>query len=345
MGDWDDELALFAQFVQQAQSVPYYGKWASANGRSDTLKWAAFRDALLRGETPTPPSMATAYGKSLVTAGKEHMAVSHLVNTVVQRPPIIPPEAPPPSPPPGNLLDAFTDFHSPTAGGTTIFVNRWENDGNSAMQTLSQSGPPWPAPVNGPGVNAISTPYGAGFQMICDAQMNVGSGGKKAQIVDNQLSIAGVDQAWRGKCYFPSSGNPSGFPPGFNSWNLLWELHDDVFGVGFQFGVNTDSGFGPVPSIYFRSSSSSWNTHTGTGVALQYNTWYDWRVEYKLSLANDGYIRFYWQPVGQADILVFQRLNAPNMVSGQRIPPYLQFGFYGPETLLNEVWYAGLSVV
>lgn len=93
----DPALRIFpGEYVPNAQRVPYHEKWEQANKNGDAPKWRAFRDALLAGETPEPPSMATHYGRALVSAGKQHMSISHLLGTVI--PPLpIPPVPPPPS--------------------------------------------------------------------------------------------------------------------------------------------------------------------------------------------------------------------------------------------------------
>lgn len=98
MGAYDADLALFAQYVKDAQAVPYYAKWESANKNGDAPKWRSFRDKLLAGQSVAVPSMATAYGKSLVGAGQQHMSISHLVGAVQN--PYPPPDPPPVTPPP-----------------------------------------------------------------------------------------------------------------------------------------------------------------------------------------------------------------------------------------------------
>lgn len=42
----------------------------SKSAPADYARWIAYRDGLLRGESPAPPSMTTEYGKHLVAAGK-----------------------------------------------------------------------------------------------------------------------------------------------------------------------------------------------------------------------------------------------------------------------------------
>lgn len=66
-----NNLSIFRdEFVPNIQANSYFSKWASANKNGDYPKWVSFRDALLNGQQPSPPTMATAYGKALVAAGK-----------------------------------------------------------------------------------------------------------------------------------------------------------------------------------------------------------------------------------------------------------------------------------
>lgn len=112
MGEWDDDLAVFAnEFVPNAEGVAYHGKWLAANKNGDAPRWAAYRDALLRGEKPAPPAMATKYGRELVAAGKQHVSISNLVGVVTN--PFPGPDPPLPPPPAGDVLA----WKSPSALG------------------------------------------------------------------------------------------------------------------------------------------------------------------------------------------------------------------------------------
>lgn len=132
VGEYDSDLALFgSEFVPNIENAPYHGKWVSANRMGDALKWATFRDALLTGQTPSVPSMATKYGKALVAAGKEHMSISHLVGMVVPAYPTpLPPGGLPPEPPGG--------WQGPTtisAGGT--YSGAWASNDTTPAVTIT----------------------------------------------------------------------------------------------------------------------------------------------------------------------------------------------------------------
>lgn len=100
----DPALRIFPdEFVPNIEGASNHAKWVAANKAGDAPKWRAFRDALLAGQSPTPPSMATKYGKALVAAGKEHMSISHFVGAMtpgVPPAPVPTPGEPPPPPPP-----------------------------------------------------------------------------------------------------------------------------------------------------------------------------------------------------------------------------------------------------
>jgi hypothetical protein len=76
-----DDLRIFPdEFVPNIQGAPYHSKWESANKNGDTLRWRAFRDALLVSGTAAIPVMATKYGRALVAAGKEHMSIVRAIS-------------------------------------------------------------------------------------------------------------------------------------------------------------------------------------------------------------------------------------------------------------------------
>ena len=102
----DPTLRIFSdEFVPNIQGAPYHSKWEGANKNGDALRWRAFRDALLSGQTPAVPSMATKYGRALVAAGKEHMSISRLLGTMQN--PYPPPDTPPI--PAGNFYDSISE--------------------------------------------------------------------------------------------------------------------------------------------------------------------------------------------------------------------------------------------
>lgn len=57
----------FKQFIADAQSGSQYAKWAHDNP-GDLARWQTFRDAILAGQAPPPPTMKTAHGRELVDA-------------------------------------------------------------------------------------------------------------------------------------------------------------------------------------------------------------------------------------------------------------------------------------
>ena len=85
------DIDLFRSFVTAIEGVPYHAKWLNANKNGDAPKWVAFRDALLAGQTPAAPAMATKYGSALVDAGEM------VLNQDVSTPPASPPLDPPPA--------------------------------------------------------------------------------------------------------------------------------------------------------------------------------------------------------------------------------------------------------
>ena len=91
-----DLLADFQEFVADMQASNAYHAWARDNHGgtgysidnpktgSELQKWMVFRDQILRGTRPTPPSMVTALGKGLVDEG-----VMYLDATAAPPPPLV----------------------------------------------------------------------------------------------------------------------------------------------------------------------------------------------------------------------------------------------------------------
>jgi hypothetical protein len=68
----------FKRFVTDAQSGSQYTNWAAANP-SESARWKTFRDAILAGQRPAPPTMTTAHGRELIDAGVLYLDASLLV--------------------------------------------------------------------------------------------------------------------------------------------------------------------------------------------------------------------------------------------------------------------------
>ena len=132
MGEYDADLALFAGYVANAEAVPYHSKWENANKNGDAPKWHSFRDSLLAGQAPAPPSMATRYGKALVGAGRQHMSISRLVGAVTNPFPPPDPTPDPPDPPTGTLRFSPPGYPNFT-GFQTINI---ANNGSNSFQNL-----------------------------------------------------------------------------------------------------------------------------------------------------------------------------------------------------------------
>lgn len=58
----------FARFLNDLAASPEYTDWCTANP-TDCSTWQTYRDRILAGGTPSPPTMATAFGTALVAAG------------------------------------------------------------------------------------------------------------------------------------------------------------------------------------------------------------------------------------------------------------------------------------
>jgi hypothetical protein len=86
VGEFDYDLALFGEYVADAEKAAYHAKWVKANP-VEAAAWAGFRDAVLVSGSGAVPVMRSAYGKALVHAGELGMSVSRFVGMMAPRPP------------------------------------------------------------------------------------------------------------------------------------------------------------------------------------------------------------------------------------------------------------------
>lgn len=79
LGDSSSDLRIFPdEYLPNIQADASYEKW-SRGKRSEIRTWENFRDAVLAGWQPTPPTMPSDYGRALVAAGAMHMNIARLV--------------------------------------------------------------------------------------------------------------------------------------------------------------------------------------------------------------------------------------------------------------------------
>lgn len=76
----------FQRFIHDAEDGQQYAKWAQQNP-GDLARWRAYRDAILQGLSPAPPSMSTPHGRELVDAGIMCVNFRALERTIVVTPP------------------------------------------------------------------------------------------------------------------------------------------------------------------------------------------------------------------------------------------------------------------
>jgi hypothetical protein len=62
------DLTDFQNFVTVMDGNTTYKGWARKNG-GDATRWQNYSSEILAGQTPAPPAMSTAFGKSLVIVG------------------------------------------------------------------------------------------------------------------------------------------------------------------------------------------------------------------------------------------------------------------------------------
>lgn len=97
----------FKQFVADAESGSQYAKWAQQN-QGELGRWQAFRDAVLAGQSPLPPTMTTPHGRELVDAAVE----TEHYRALEQPAPTPPPPPPPPAPTPSGTISFTGNFET-----------------------------------------------------------------------------------------------------------------------------------------------------------------------------------------------------------------------------------------
>jgi hypothetical protein len=225
-------------------------------------------------------------------------------------------------------IQRFTDTSTPWGDN---LINRWQVTlGADPWSSPGDSGTPW---SSGGGMWEVSTPYGPGFRFVATPEMQVMSGGKMSLMadIDNLVQGVGYTEDWYGMVMLPSSGNRNGFPA-FGDWNCLWEFRGqgDVWN---QFGVD-----GLQNKLYVRTYDASRNSvrKALSPSTIQLDHWYSFRWRIKWSKGSDGLVQFWLDGLKIAD------WTGPNLASGDKNRPDLQFGFYSGATLTNEAWYAGI---
>lgn len=144
-------------------------------------------------------------------------------------------------------------------------------------------------------------------------------------------------------CYFPSSGNPSGFV-NYNSWNVLLEAHGGS-NPPCQIGINGEVS----PPQFYCSAQPSSPTYK-LGPVLTYDTWYYHRWRAKWSTTTAGVLE--WWVGRESDPVVQYSAQSGIQTCFVGETPDMNLGFYsavgdtsgGQARKISEVWYSGLRV-
>ena len=369
-----DALIFPDEFLPNIQTAnkTNYTQWKQSNPK-EAAKWEKFRDTILQGTYMAPPVLATKYGKALVAAGKLHMSVTDIGSAPVT-PPVDPTW-------PGVLRGNFTDFYTTWESGPSdhngeIFKNRWKSTTVDALQTRFWTPQtPWSTSTipDGSAIAEVSTANGPGFRMVCNPEMvNQLSGpyAKKVEIVEYYGNAYGAAM-FRGAPYtdevsfyirFPQSGNPNGFPPGYDGFNVWWQNSIDDIPSGGRingFGINTSNTFnGPNTfyatvlsnSFYATDNTPRWLARSDTTWQVQFDVDYHFRIYVKWTYQSDGFYKVWIKrPQDPAEVL-FLDYSGPtfgNWRAGDtpfNAHPNVEFGFYSAITLNNEVVFSDLRV-
>lgn len=119
----------YKRFSTDARASSYFRSWTKSNPREST-SWLTFDSALKAGQQPTPPTLVTSYGKSLVDAGIIYLNGS----------PVVVPPDPPPVTSNGDVHGPF--FMSTSPWRTRVPANPTVDPNSSKwIQTIVQNCP------------------------------------------------------------------------------------------------------------------------------------------------------------------------------------------------------------
>ena len=254
----DPSLRIFPdEYVPNVEGSAYHSKWVSANKNGDAPKWVAFRDALLAGQTPVVPAMATKYGKALVAAGKEHMSISHFVGQVTNP---YPPPDPVPTPPSVVFTTNITDGQTLATpyqwtASTTPIADSMEFWADGALVLHDTAGPFQHTLVLADGLRNLGLgAYHAGVRTLYDpnnlgrfAQITVANGGGGSgteRLIQTFADVVSTNwgQPFVNRWY--TTGNAYQPPPNSGNWpSISAEAIEQIttaHGPGFRFRVHTE---------------------------------------------------------------------------------------------------------
>jgi len=86
----DDRTVFCSEKLPNLYVSSPYLRWARQNSVERDV-WAHFADAICVGQDPSPPSLVTAYGKSLIADGKMALPEQQVITTTTET---LPPEPP-----------------------------------------------------------------------------------------------------------------------------------------------------------------------------------------------------------------------------------------------------------
>ena len=286
----DPTLRIFSdEFVPNIQGAPYHSKWEGANKNGDALRWRAFRDALLSGQTPAVPSMATKYGRALVAAGKEHMAI--IIGT-------------------GDFYDTIGEL-------TAVFLPTYTLSADITQGVTNPSG-------LGGGIWEINDGAGSGYRFVCTSQMvAVWDSTAKACLAFADIRPAvGLYEQWDFKFRYPSIDNPT-FSGGFFA-GTIFEFGHHQLNSGVKIEIDPRAGgeglhIG-VPINFNDSGSFDYYTIVDFPTfELDRDYVVDARLRYNID--NTGYVRVKVDGVTIVDQFRPMRPNTSEI-------PKVQFGWY-----------------
>ena len=337
------ELDIFKnEYVPSLESSLLYKKWARDNA-GEHQRWIEFRDKILAGANPAPPIQTTAFGKSLIAAGKL----------------ALPEGTTPPDPDP-----------EPGTPGTGYFTNVFSNGDYKKFSTIfaaygrpehpqvlnwggmpgypnQYNDPLWPGVgqnVHDPKLRVAlvpppkPTPRGAQWASrqevrLSDPPWYPGSTYDKSSIRLNAPETWGGNFTWgaerwfRTSFYLPDTANEKFVWPS-NSWLFLFGLHT-TSGQGYgnwQVGIRDKTGtsFSAHPKYFgweFEGATpgSEWlwvplvqiSNPDGSRYAPNFNRWHTSVAGTKFSDKTDG-----WREIYQDGQLVLPRRSGANVRTG-----------------------------
>lgn len=270
------------EFVPNEEASTGHKKWVTAN-KGEAAKWAAFRDAAIahkKGDPAVaPPAMATAHGKALIAAGKEHMSVTDIGSDQ---------GTPPPPPPPTGTIRFLGDFET---GNLSQWDLKTDWQGPNGSFTVVPSGTSGVPSRNGSYMGRVDVRTGDGkFGPGTNVDM-VGTT-QWTPLDRTHYDLVGDEWYYGFSIYLPSST----YNPYAGAFNYMAELHGDTSGQApVKLNLNgATNRWSTELHVLDVAPAGAWNpTYLRDIGPVTFNAWTDFTWHVKWATGSTGIVEMW----------------------------------------------------